>query len=87
LRRPDHTANTATERKRRLRERQRRGEIVVGCVVDNAIIGLLIDLGWLDVDESEDRNEIAVAVMAALRSAIGEKSGTRGQSCLGKHGL
>jgi hypothetical protein len=59
----------------------------VGCVVDNAVIGLLIDLGWLDVDESEDRKEIAIAVMSALRSAIGEKGGTRGQSDIAKHGL
>lgn len=79
---------SGAERKRRLRDRQRNGEIVVPCVVDNDVIELLIDLRWLRPTESEDRKEIGSALVAAVRSArVAKFSGTRGQSNGGEHGL
>jgi hypothetical protein len=79
---------SATDRKRRLRSRQRNCEIVVPCVVGIDVIELLIDLGWLRLSESENRNEIAAALVAAVRSAGGAKvSGTRGQPSGSEHGF
>lgn len=76
----DRQRHLGTERKRRLRARQRRGAIVVRCEVPIEVIGLLVDLGWLRISESEDRNEIALAIMAAIGSALDAKvCGTRGQ--------
>ena len=73
------------DRKRRLRSRQRNCEIVVPCVVNLADIKWLLDHEWLKVAESEDRKEIACAIMQALRSA--RDSGTRGHTPGREHGL
>ena len=56
----------ATIRQRRLRERQRRGEVVVRVPVSHAVIGVLLDLGWLAEHESEDRREIGRGIGALL---------------------
>ena len=56
----------ATERQRRHRARQRRGEIIVPVAVTNDLIGALIDLGWLLECESEDRRQIGEAASRAL---------------------
>lgn len=54
----------ATARQRRLRDRQRRGEVVAPVPVDNDVINVLLDLGWLPEAGAEDRRTIGAAVSA-----------------------
>ena len=56
------------------------------CVVNNEDIDWLINLGWVDIAESENRKEIAAGLVAAVRSAR-KVSGTRGQTSGGEHGF
>lgn len=56
----------AGERQKRLRARQRNGEVVVPVTVTNEIIATLIDLGWLTERESEDRRQIGCAIRQIL---------------------
>jgi hypothetical protein len=61
--------NPRTARTRRLRERQRRGEIVVPVPVNNDVIAALIALRWANPDRSEDRQEIGRAIARLLADA------------------
>jgi hypothetical protein len=56
------------ERKRRWRARQKAGGAVLPVPIAdlNALIATVLDLGWLPVQESEDRRAIAKAVGALL---------------------
>jgi hypothetical protein len=56
----------AGDRQKRLRARQRNGEVVVSVTVTNEIIAALIDLGWLLEHESEDRKHIGAAIRKLL---------------------
>ncbi len=51
--------------------------------VNNRIIAWLINLGWLEENESEDRRQIGAALVSLLANAeaseIVKYSGTRGQ--------
>jgi hypothetical protein len=56
------------ERKRRYRQRIKAGAAVLQVPIGdiNRLIATVLDLGWLPVQESEDRREIAKAVGAML---------------------
>lgn len=54
------------ERQRRLRQRQRSGEVVAPVNVGLHLVEALIDLRWLDEDMSEDRAAIGRAIGAML---------------------
>ncbi|WFU28350.1 hypothetical protein QA649_19670 [Bradyrhizobium sp. CB1717] len=75
----------ASIRKKRLRARQRNGEIVVPVVVNNATIEKLIGMQWLMEVESEDRAQIGAAIADLLADM--KFSGTRGQSTILDRGL
>ena len=67
---------SATERMRRLRARQRRGDVVAPVEVSPAVVETLIDLAWLPENASEDRKAIGLAVsemLAELASAQQQK--------------
>ncbi len=53
----------------RYRERQRRGISVVPVEVSQEDLWALIDAGHLDINESEDREAVAVAMKKSLRVA------------------
>jgi hypothetical protein len=53
-------------RQAKLRDRQRRGVVVVQVEADCAVAETLIDLGWLDESESEHRHEIGNAISRLL---------------------
>jgi hypothetical protein len=57
-----------TARKRRYRQRQKTGAAVLPVPTAdlNRLIATVLDLGWLPVQKSEDRREIAKAVGALL---------------------
>ena len=59
-------ASSAT---RRYRARLKAGEIIAPTVVTFAILELLIGTGWLDINDSENRNRIGAAISAMLRDA------------------
>ena len=54
-------ARTATQRKQDHRERERRGEYLVACRVGLDIVDLLLDQGYLQMHESENRTRVAEA--------------------------
>jgi hypothetical protein len=54
---------------RRYRARLKAGEVIVPTVVTFDILELLISLGWLDINNSEDRNRMGAAIGATLRDA------------------
>lgn len=62
-------------------------------VVPLPVIELLLDTGWLSVDESEERDAIGRAVtsmlnaMASEHTAYPENMGTRGQTATRLHAL
>ncbi len=57
---------SASDRQRRLRARQRRGEVVAPLLVSGPVIETLMDLGWLLETESEDRDQIGEAASRML---------------------
>ena len=78
MRRTAHDPVSADERKRalktaamrRLRKRERRGEIVVNVVLDNDTIATLIGLGWIAESESESRKQVGCGISKLLRSLV-----------------
>ena len=72
---PDRHANplepprTHADRQRDYRRRLRKGEIIAPVAVSHVVIGMLIDLRWLQADQSEDRNAVADALRRALSEA------------------
>lgn len=81
----------ASERKKRLRARQRNGEIVAPVTIGNDVIVTLIDLGRIREQESEDRKQLGYAIAEILSElAVSHNpkfSGTRGQPNRNKRGL
>jgi hypothetical protein len=64
----------ANDRTRRYRRRLRRGEIVAPTPVTNPIVGLLLDLHWLEAAQSEDRRAIGKAIFRMLADASSKMS-------------
>jgi hypothetical protein len=59
----------ATVRTRRYRERRRNGLAIAPVPYDNAIVGMLLDLGWLALGDSENHRAIGAAISAMLNDA------------------
>lgn len=55
---------SASIRQRRLRERQRAGVVVAPVVVNDLVVEVLIESGWLKPEQSEDRRQIGRAIAA-----------------------
>jgi hypothetical protein len=53
-------------RQKAWRARQRRGAAVYRVEAGHAVLNLLVDLGWLQEDESVDRRQVAEAIGALL---------------------
>jgi hypothetical protein len=53
----------------RYRSRLRANEIVAPVVVTHLTIELLISTGWLDIEQSENRNAVGAAISAMVRDA------------------
>ena len=66
---PDRRRRLGNARTARYRARLRAGRTVVRVPIDNEVIGLLLDLGWLQMSVSEDREEIALAIFRMLKDA------------------
>lgn len=66
---PLNPPRTASDRQRDYRRRLRRGEVVVSVQVAHPILNLLVDLGWLPAELSEDRRAVADAVRRVLAEA------------------
>ena len=56
----------AVARQQRLRERQRAGLSIAPTPFDDAIIELLLDLGWLELSASEQRSAVGQAIYRML---------------------
>jgi hypothetical protein len=65
----DRRRRRAAERQRRYRERLRTGDVVVRVEVPVVVITMLLDLGWLQAEESEDRRQIGEAIARLLPDA------------------
>ena len=61
-------------RKRRHRRRQREGVTVVQIEVPASDLDPLIDGGWLDEDESGDKNRLGEAILRAAEERIRQRS-------------
>jgi hypothetical protein len=67
------TLRRARDKRRRLR---RKLEIdVVPVEVDKAIVNLLIDLGWLACDKSDDRKHVGDAIARMLHETTSSPAG------------
>ena len=64
----DH-ARTPADRQRDYRRRQGKGEVVAPVVVTHTIIDLLIGLGWIEAEATEDRGALADAIRRVLAEA------------------
>jgi hypothetical protein len=56
-------------RQARWRARQKRDVAICDVPVSHAVINMLIDLRWLQADESENREQIADAILRLLTDA------------------
>lgn len=63
---------SATERKRRQRRREADGLIVAPVEVPHEMIAVLIDLGRLKDEESEDRAQIGKAIVLTFRELFSD---------------
>jgi hypothetical protein len=61
-----HKRRLANAKRQRYRKRLKADLIVVPVIVTHAVIGLLLDLGWLTEADSEDRSHIGQAIAALL---------------------
>jgi hypothetical protein len=59
----------ATAAQSRYRARLKANEVIAPVVVTLEIIELLLTLGWLSMDVSEDHRQIGAAITALLRDA------------------
>ena len=66
---PTDPRRTASDRQRAYRRRVRRGEVVVSVPISHSILGLLLDLGWIEPELSEDRRAVAGAIRRVLSEA------------------
>lgn len=67
---------TPADRQRAWRARQRAGAVVAPVPVPPAVVALLIDLGWLSEDVSEDRRAVADAIARVLSEAARDGKNT-----------
>ena len=66
---PVHRRERASERMRRYRARLRAGTVVAQVPVTFSVVDMLIDRGWLAIEQSEDRDNIGAAIAALLEDA------------------
>ncbi len=66
---PLEPPRTASDRQRDYRRRLRKGEVVVSVPISHSILGLLLDLGWIEPELSEDRRAVAGAIRRVLTEA------------------
>lgn len=63
-------------RQRRLRARQRVGVVMPYVAVTDTVVELLIDLGWLELAVSEDREQIGLAIGKMLAASASQHRNT-----------
>ena len=62
----------AANRMARLRDRQKRGELVAPLTVSTGVVAMLLDTQWLSPAESEDRTAISRAVARMVEAMAAE---------------
>jgi hypothetical protein len=63
----------ASLRTRRWRQLTAKGQKIALTPYDDDIVGLLLDLGWLKLEKSEDSREIGLAIFAMLKDAAAKR--------------
>jgi hypothetical protein len=73
---PEEKRAKARERYKRwyARQKPKDHEKVPHVPVDDEIVAMLIDLNWLDENDSEDRQKIGLAISSMLKSTAREHS-------------